>query len=123
MSKKTILLIEDDRFLRELMVRKLKEQGFEVFEAQDGAEGLQKIKEIKPNLVLLDLILPEKDGFEVLEEKKRDEEIKNIPVIVLSNLGQKEEIDKALALGATDYMVKANFSPNEIVEKISLILR
>ncbi|MBC7074307.1 response regulator, partial [Candidatus Parcubacteria bacterium] len=100
-----------------------KEQGFEVFEAQDGAEGLQKIKEIKPNLVLLDLILPEKDGFEVLEEKKRDEEIKNIPVIVLSNLGQKEEIDKALALGATDYMVKANFSPNEIVEKISLILR
>jgi len=121
--KGKILIIEDDRFLRELMVRKLKMENFEVVEAEDGAEGLKKIKEEKPDLVLLDLILPEMDGFEVLEQKRKDEEIKNIPVIILSNLGQKEEIDRGLQLGAKDYLVKAHFSPSEIIEKIKLFLQ
>jgi DNA-binding response OmpR family regulator len=121
--KGKILIIEDDRFLRELMVRKLKMENLEVVEAEDGAEGLKKIKEEKPDLVLLDLILPEMDGFEVLEQKRKDEEIKDIPVIILSNLGQKEEIDRGLQLGAKDYLVKAHFSPSEIVEKIKLFLQ
>jgi DNA-binding response OmpR family regulator len=121
--KGKILIIEDDRFLRELMVRKLKMENLEVVEAEDGAEGLKKIKEEKPDLVLLDLILPEMDGFEVLEQKRKDEEIKNIPVIILSNLGQKEEIDRGLQLGAKDFLVKAHFSPSEIVEKIKLFLQ
>jgi DNA-binding response OmpR family regulator len=121
--KGKILIIEDDRFLRELMVRKLKMENLEVVEAEDGAEGLKKIKEEKPDLVLLDLILPEMDGFEVLEQKRKDEEIKDIPVIILSNLGQKEEIDRGLQLGAKDYLVKAHFSPSEIIEKIKLFLQ
>jgi DNA-binding response OmpR family regulator len=121
--KGKILIIEDDRFLRELMVRKLKMENLEVVEAEDGAEGLKKIKEEKPDLVLLDLILPEMDGFEVLEQKRKDEEIKDIPVIILSNLGQKEEIDRGLQLGAKDFLVKAHFSPSEIVEKIKLFLQ
>jgi DNA-binding response OmpR family regulator len=121
--KEKVLIIEDDRFLRELMVRKLKTENFEVIEAEDGAEGLKKIKEEKPDLVLLDLILPEMDGFEVLEQKRKDEEIKNIPVIILSNLGQKEEIDRGLQLGAKDYLIKAQFSPSEIIEKVKLFLK
>jgi DNA-binding response OmpR family regulator len=121
--KGKILIIEDDRFLRELMVRKLKMEDFEVMEAEDGGEGLKKIKEGKPDLVLLDLILPEMDGFEVLEEKRKEEKIKDIPVIILSNLGQKEEIDRGLQLGAKDYLVKAQFSPSEIIEKVKLFLQ
>lgn len=118
-----ILIVEDDKFLRELMVRKLSNEGFEVIEAQDGEEGVRKMKETKPDLVLLDLILPEMDGFEVLAKKSQDEEIKKIPVVVLSNLGQREDIEKALSLGAVDYIVKANMAPREIIEKISLILK
>jgi len=121
--KRKILIVEDDRFLRELMARKLKMENFEVIEAEEGGEGLKKIREEKPDLVLLDLILPEMDGFEVLEQKRKDEVIKNIPVIILSNLGQKEEIDRGLQLGAKDYLVKAQFSPSEIVEKIKLFLK
>jgi len=121
--KGKILIIEDDRFLRELMVRKLKMEDFEVMEAEDGGEGLKKIKEGKPDLVLLDLILPEMDGFEVLEQKRKEEKIKDIPVIILSNLGQKEEIDRGLQLGAKDYLVKAQFSPSEIIEKVKLFLQ
>ena len=121
--KAKVLIVEDDRFLRELMVRKLKMENFEVIEAEDGEQGLKKMKEEKPDLVLLDLILPEMDGFEVLEQKRKDDEIKNIPVIILSNLGQKEEIDRGLQLGAKDYLVKAQFSPSEIIEKVKIFLR
>jgi DNA-binding response OmpR family regulator len=121
--KEKILIVEDDKFLRELMVRKLKMENYTVVEAEDGEDGLKKMKEEKPNLVLLDLILPEMDGFEVLEQKRKDDDIKNIPVIILSNLGQKEEIDRGLQLGAVDYLVKAQFSPSEIIAKIKLFLK
>lgn len=122
MSKK-ILIIEDDRFLRELIKRKLITEGFEVSEAVDGEEGIKKIQEEKPELVLLDLILPGIDGFEVLNRAKNNEATRQIPVIILSNLGQREEIDRGLKLGAVDYMVKAHFTPGEIIEKIKNILR
>jgi DNA-binding response OmpR family regulator len=121
MSK--ILIIEDDRFLRELISRKLKNEGYEVLEAMDGEEGLKKIKEEKPDLVLLDLILPCIDGFEVLSIAKENQETSQIPIIILSNLGQREEIEKGLKLGAVDYLVKAHFTPSEIVEKIKNFLK
>jgi DNA-binding response OmpR family regulator len=121
MAKK-ILIVEDDKFLRELMVRKLKNEGYEVLEAIDGEEGLKKIKEIKPDLVLLDLILPGIDGFEVLNQKKEDPKIAKIPVIILSNLGQREDVERGLRLGAMDYLVKANFTPQEIIQKVKNIL-
>ena len=118
-----ILVIEDDRFLRELISRKLRNEGYNVIEAIDGEEGLRKIKEEKPDLVLLDLILPGMDGFEVLKRTKEDQATTKIPVIILSNLGQREEVEKGLKLGAIDYLVKAHFTPGEIIEKIKNILR
>ena len=115
---KTILIVEDDKFLRELIVQKLIREKYEVIEAIDGEQGIKKIKEEKPDLILLDLILPGIDGFEVLARMKDDPEISSIPTIVLSNLGQKEDVEKGLKLGAVDYLIKAHFTPGEIIEKI-----
>ncbi|MFA6376733.1 MAG: response regulator [Candidatus Paceibacterota bacterium] len=120
---KKILIVEDDKFLRELIVRKLTNENYDVVEAVDGEQGLQKTKEDKPDLILLDLILPGIDGFEVLAQKKEDPFIASIPVIVLSNLGQKEDVDKGLSLGATDYLIKAHFTPGEIIEKVRNIIK
>lgn len=118
-----ILIIEDDKFLRELMARKLHEENYLVFEEAEGENGVKAIKEQKPDLVLLDLILPGVDGFEILGQIKQDSETKNVPVIILSNLGQKEDIDRGFKLGAVDYLIKAHFTPGEIVEKIKKILK
>lgn len=115
---KKILIIEDDKFLRELIAQKLSKEGFEISEAVDGEKGLTKIKEGGPDLILLDLILPGIDGFEVLSKAKSDPKLSSIPVIILSNLGQKDEIEKGLKLGAVDYLVKAHFTLGEIIEKI-----
>ena len=120
---KTILVVEDDKFLRELIVQKLIREGYEVKEATDGEQGIKKIKEEKPDLVLLDLILPGIDGFEVLSKMKEDSGVSSIPVIVLSNLGQKEDVEKGLSLGAVDYLIKAHFTPGEIIEKIKKNLK
>ena len=122
-TKKTILVIEDDKFLRELISRKLIGEGFDVLEAVDGEEGIKKIKEGKPDLVLLDLILPSIDGFEILTRVRDDPEVSSIPVIILSNLGQREEVEKGLKLGAIDYLIKAHFTPGEIIEKIKNVLK
>ena len=123
MQSKTILVIEDDKFLRELISRKLIGEGFDVLEAVDGEEGIKKIKEGKPDLVLLDLILPSIDGFEILTRVRDDPEVSSIPVIILSNLGQREEVEKGLKLGAIDYLIKAHFTPGEIIEKIKNVLK
>ena len=121
--KKTILIVEDDKFLRELISRKLSGEGFDALEAVDGEEGIKKIKEGKPDLVLLDLILPGIDGFEFLAKAREDPETSSIPIIILSNLGQREEVDKGLKLGAVDYLIKAHFTPGEIIEKIKNTLK
>jgi len=122
MAKK-ILIVEDDKFLRELIARKLAKENFEVAEAVDGEEGIKKAKEEKPDLVLLDLILPGIDGFEVLSKIKEDEATQKIPVIVLSNLGQKEDVERCMQLGAVNYMIKAHFTPVEIIEKVEAVLK
>jgi len=123
MSKEPILIVEDDKFLRELMSRKLNNSGFSVEVAIDGKEALKKIKEKKYKIILLDLVLPGMDGFEILGEIKKDNETKNIPVIILSNLGQEEEVERGLKLGAEDYLIKAHFTPDEIVNKIEEVLK
>ncbi len=117
-----ILVVEDDKFLREMITRKLDKEGYEVFEAVDGEKGEEKIKEEKPDIVLLDLILPGIDGFEVLERVKKDPSTEGIPVIILSNLGQKSEVERGLKLGAVDFLIKAHFTPAEIVSKIKEII-
>jgi len=118
-----ILIIEDDKFLRQLIVQKLAKEGYEIVEAIDGEEGIKKIQEKNPDLVLLDLILPGIDGFEVLSQMKKNEELTKVPVIILSNLGQQEDVKRGLNLGAVDYLIKAHFTPGEIVEKIRKALK
>lgn len=122
MAKK-ILIIEDDKFLRELIAQKLVKEGYDIAEAVDGEKGVKAAKEEKPDLVLLDLVLPGIDGFEVLARIKGDSEIAQIPVIILSNLGQKDDIEKGLKMGAADYLIKAHFTPAEIIEKIRIVLK
>ncbi|MDD2807452.1 MAG: response regulator [Patescibacteria group bacterium] len=121
-TSRKILLVEDDEFLAELYATKLNMEGFEVFLAVDGEKGLKLAKEKMPDLVLLDIILPKMDGFEVLGKMKIDPETKNIPVILLTNLSQKDEVKKGLELGAKDYLIKAHFMPSEVVKKIKQTL-
>ncbi len=121
-KKAFILLVEDDKFLRELLVRKLEGVGFKISTAVDGREALKKVKEELPDLVLLDLVLPGVDGFDILKEVKETPETSKIPVIILSNLGQREEVERGLKLGADDYLIKAHFTPDEIINKVGYIL-
>ncbi|HEY4511613.1 MAG TPA: response regulator [Candidatus Paceibacterota bacterium] len=115
---KKILIIEDDVFLGDVLMRKLNNEGYETSIARDGKEGLTKIKEIKPDLVLLDIVLPSMNGYEILEEKVKDPAIEPIPVIIISNSGQPVEINRVLALGVKDYLIKAQFSPDEVLVKV-----
>ena len=119
---KRILIVEDDKFLRELISHKLIKEGYDIIEAADGEEGIKKAMEEKPDLVLLDLILPGIDGFEVLYRMKASPETSSIPVIILSNLGQKDDVEKGMRLGASDYLIKAHFTPGEIIGKIKGLL-
>jgi len=119
---KNILIIEDDLFLGDLIARKMSKEGYNVSQATDGEKGIKKIKEEKPDLILLDLILPGMDGFAVLSQMREDPVQSSIPVIILSNLGQREDVEKGLKLGAADYLVKAHFTPAEIIEKIEAVL-
>lgn len=121
-TKTVILVIEDDKFLRDLLVHKLEEKGYYAEVAIDGEEGYQQITKVKPDLVLLDLILPGIDGFEVLKKVHEDSSLAQIPIIILSNLGQQEEIERGLSLGAKDYMIKAHFTPQEVIERIEKVL-
>jgi len=118
-----ILIVEDDTFISRMYEAKLNNLGYQTKIAENGQDGLQIIKEWLPDLVLLDLILPILDGFEVLKELKADNNFKNIPIIILSNLDQKENIEKGIALGASDYIIKAQFTPSEVVEKIEKCLK
>jgi len=113
-----ILLIEDDKFLRTVLEKKLLAEGFEVVSAVDGDEALEKIISDKPDLILLDIILPKKSGFLVLENIKKDPELRKLPVIIISNLGQEEDIQKGLSLGAIEYFVKAKISLEDIIKKV-----
>jgi len=122
MAKK-ILIVEDDKFLRELIAQKLLKEGYDIAEAVDGEKGIKNVKEEKPDLILLDLILPGIDGFEVLAKIKEDPILSQIPVIILSNLGQKDDIERGLKIGAVDYLIKAHFTPGEIIEKVKAVLK
>jgi DNA-binding response OmpR family regulator len=123
---KSILLIEDDPFLIDIYNTKLKEAGFSVEIATDGEEGLKKLAEKKFDLLILDIVLPQITGWEILEEirdlKFKDEKLKNLKIMILSNLGQKEEVEKGINLGATKYLIKAHYTPSEIVKEIKEIL-
>ncbi|MBU0545637.1 response regulator [Patescibacteria group bacterium] len=118
-----VLLVEDDTFLIDIYKKKFEMEGFKVSISDNGEKGLADIKKKKPDIVMLDILLPKLDGFVVLEKMKADAETKNIPVILLTNLGQKDEVEKGLKLGAEDYMIKAHFKPSEIVDKVRKVLK
>ena len=117
-----ILVIEDDQLLSSLIAQRLSDAGHEVEAAYTGEQAIESVGKNPPDLVLLDILLPGKNGYEILHELKANESTSKVPVIVLSNLGQKEDIDKAMSEGADDYMVKVNFTPKEILEKVRQFL-
>ena len=121
-NKKKILIVEDDEFLRSLTAKRLEKEGYQIEVAVDGENAISTIDVYRPDLILLDLLLPGLDGFEVLKKIKANETLKTIPVIVFSNLGQKEDIEKAKNLGVDDFLIKANFTLDDVVGKIKVYL-
>ena len=118
----TILVIEDDKFLGDVLVERLSKEKFNIKISIDGNDAMKQIETLKPDLILLDLLLPGIDGFEILGKIKNDAELSKIPVIVLSNFGQQEDIDRAKSLGAREYLIKAYSTPSEITKKIEEVL-
>jgi DNA-binding response OmpR family regulator len=117
-----ILLVEDDPFLLSMYSTKFEIEKFQVILADDGEKGLELAGSGKPDIILLDIMLPKMNGFEVLQKLKGDKKTANIPVILLTNLNQKNEVERGLSLGAEDYLIKAHFMPSEVVTKIKNIL-
>lgn len=122
-SSPKVLLVEDDSFLVGMYVTKLELEHFQTFVASEGDKGLEVARSIHPDLVLLDIVLPKMDGFTVLEHLKSEEATRDIPVILLTNLGQQKDVNRGLALGANDYLVKAHYMPSEVVEKIKALIQ
>lgn len=121
-SKEKILIIEDDRFISKMYQTKLSLEGYIVETAENGAQGVEKIKSFQPDIVLLDIIMPEMDGFGVLEAIRDDDTINSTSVVVMSNLAQEDHLKRAKALGAKDYIVKSQLTPMDVVKKIKEIL-
>lgn len=121
-TKKKIMLVDDDNALRQLYTVELTSKSFEVVEAKDGKEALIKVRQEKPDLILLDMVMPEMDGLGFLTELKQDLDLKNVPVIMLTNFGQENLIQQAYNLGVTDYLLKYKVTQEEMVGKIEQIL-
>lgn len=121
--KKRVLVIEDDVFLQNLEVSNLEKNGFEVVPVSTGEEAMKKIHEPNIDIILLDIVLPDFDGFEILKKIKTDKLIKNIPVIIFSNLSDEKDIEKGKELGANEFLVKSNFTLGELIQKINIILK
>jgi DNA-binding response OmpR family regulator len=122
-QQKNILLVEDEQFLANLLKSRLEKSGVEIQIAGDGAEALKLLKKSKFDLVLLDLILPKISGFEVLETIRTDPQLQNIPVMIISNLGQESDISRGQSLGAVEYIVKARVSIEELIEQVKKFLK
>lgn len=119
----SILLIEDDSFISGMYQTKLSGLGYQVELIEEGEAAAARLQaDPLPDLVLLDVVLPKKDGFEILEQLRADARTKQLPVILLTNLGQKPDVERGLKLGADDYIIKAHYTPSEVVEKIKQVL-
>lgn len=119
------MVVEDDSFVLDIYQTKLAQEGFEVVSATNGLEAMKKLQEekIRPNLILLDIVMPYMDGLEVLRKVKEDGSLKEVPIILLTNLSQKEEVEEGLSLGAVDYLIKSHFTPSEVMEKINQYIK
>jgi len=121
-KKALVLIIEDDSYISDMYRIKLESENFEVVTAKDGIIGIRTIEKQKPDIVLLDIVMPKIDGFSVLKTIKRNPELKEIPIVLLTNLSQKENVERGFELGADSYIIKAHFTPSEVVKKIKDIL-
>lgn len=123
-KKINVLLVEDDVFLANIYKTKFTMEGFNVIHTDNGESAITEANKKKPDIILLDVLLPKKDGFAVLTDLKQESsEVKGIPVILLTNLGQKDDVEKGLEMGAEDYLIKAHFKPSEVVDKVKKILK
>ncbi len=121
-KKVKVLIIEDDSYISDMYKIKFDSENFETTVAEDGIKGIKEIERQKPDIVLLDIVMPKVDGFSVLKMIKKNENSKDIPVVMLTNLGQKENVERGFELGATSYIIKAHFTPSEVVKKVKEIL-
>ncbi len=122
-AKSTIMIIEDDAMLTKMFEHLFGVNNYNVVTACDGQDAIEKSKILSPpTIILLDLMMPRVDGFEVLAVFKRDEEWKSVPIVVFSNLGDEPDIGRAIKMGAEEYMIKSQFSPKEVVARISEII-
>lgn len=115
---KKILIAEDDKFIANAYRVKLTKEGFDIQIASDGEEVFEMLKTFEPDIIILDLMMPKKDGFAVLQELRSNQQWENVPILIASNLGQKEDIDKGIKLGATDYIIKSDLSLADLIAKI-----
>ncbi|MFA6588033.1 MAG: response regulator [Patescibacteria group bacterium] len=122
-SKSVVVLIEDDQMIREMYQAKFTKAGYEIHDAADGAAGLELVKKIKPDIILLDIIMPKMDGFQVLKQLRENPDFQKTPIVMLTNLGQEEDVKKGQELGSTDYFIKTNFTPSAIVDKVKSLLK
>ena len=121
-EKKKLLLIEDDPFIRDIYNVKFSQEGFEVTMAENGVEALKKMEELVPDIILLDIVMPYMDGMETLKNIRSKEEWKKIPVIMLTNISEKEKITESEDYGISDYLIKSQFTPSEVVQKVKTLL-
>jgi len=118
-----VLIVEDDVFLADIYKKKFEMEGFKVSVSDNGEKAISDIAKKSPDIVLLDILLPKLDGFAVLEHLKADKATSGVPVILLTNLGQKDDVEKGLEMGAVDYLIKAHFKPSEVVDKVKKVLK
>ncbi len=123
-SKKTIMIVEDDAFVVDIYRKKLQEENFDIIVASNGMEALEKLQKdnIVPDLILLDIVMPQMNGLDFMRKLREDEKMAKIPVILLTNMSQKEDVDTGLELGAKDYLIKSHFTPGEVLSKIKSVL-
>ncbi len=123
MNEKKILIVEDDAFIRDIYQTKFNQEGFEVAMAEDGIFALEKMEQFIPDIILLDVLMPYMDGVEVLKKIKENAKLKNIPIIMLTNISEKEKVDMASENGADGYLIKSHFTPSEVVQKVKVLLK
>ena len=121
-AKTKVLLVEDDKMIIDMYTLKFSQEGYDIMQAENGQDGLDLAKSQLPDIILLDIILPQMDGFTVLKELKADANTKDIPVVLLTNLGQDGDVKKGLELGANDYLIKANYTPSQVVDKVKSVV-
>ena len=121
-KNKRVLLVEDDPFIRDIYNVKFSQEGFEVYLAENGTEALKKMEQFVPDVILLDIVMPYMDGMETLKNIRNREEWKKIPVIMLTNISEKEKIEESEGYGVSDYLIKSHFTPSEVVQKVKALL-